>query len=278
MTIRTPAELQTAIDVVRNETLRHGNTKGRIATLFEDVRDSGPFPIANFGPAAIAADAGEGWTTALTLPAPAVNTQVFDYFVRVHGYQVSSPFNWQTDEGILLRVSQNASNAAAVALGGGKPFNSPRLRLTTLGTAVTVDVRADPTEAWSWVLSATRIAAPFDGQAQFRVAAPIGTGSTNRVLLTVYASAKNGGQVEVDYRVRGAFNSSGTTWSFLRQRGMFVIEKSGNLGAVANHVTQWANARVSVSSTGPYCDIKVQQHATEDWIVEAQCTAVAVGG
>jgi hypothetical protein len=234
-----------------------------------------PFTATTYGPTAIASSGGEAWTTGvLTLAAPATAASVYDYVVRAHGYPTSTPTVGYVDESVVIRVSRNSGGTAAVIMGHNKPFNSPKLRATLNASTVTIDVRADAADGWTWTLSQLRMLAPFDGQYKSAVAAQIGTGSSWITLVTIPGPVKNGDQMDVAYAVRGRFNTSGSAWSFIRGRGVIAVAKTGDTVAIADATAvTWSDARVRATVSGSDVLIQVQQHATNNWYFSAEATA-----
>jgi len=277
MTALSRDDLHTAIEALRNETARYANTPARVADLLQNISDSAVLEqSSSYGPTAIAANAGEPWATMLTLPAPAANTSVLDYVVRVHGYRAGAPADDLRDESVVLKVSRDSAGTAAVVLGGYKQFNSPRLKVVAGASSVSVQVRADPTYSWTWSATASLALVPSDGQLKTKDAATIGTGATWVAQLSLAGPLKDGDQTEVAYAVRGRYNSSGSTWSFLRARGILALQRTGGTVTIVDHVQTWTHARVRVVYDTTL-QIQVQQHATENWTIEAELTATLVG-
>jgi hypothetical protein len=306
MALKTIEQLAADIEVIANETAR-GNSKTRIATILQDLVDSlavtltteddegqahgifceGTFDVEGFrlrGAAAVAtaaqtvaADAGQGWVTFGSCSAPADDTTVDDYIVRAHGYKVGNPGTVYIDESVLLRVTADGSGNAIVLGGLGGIFNAPQLGVAQAGATLLVGVRADAADDWHWRVAIYPTRAPFDGAKQSSEASTIGTGSSWHTEITIPGPAHDGDQLEVAYAVRGRFNTGGAVWSFIRARGILVVERSNGALTIADHVTTWSDARIRAELNGANLLIQSQQHATENWIVQADATSRLVG-
>jgi hypothetical protein len=230
-----------------------------------------------YSPTSIPADSGETWVTGiLTLPAPGGNTAVYDYLVRAYGYQSTSPTTVYVDESVVLRVSLDAAGTTATLMGHNKPFDSPKLRATLNASSVTIDVRPDAVNNWSWTAQARRIitGVPFDGNYKSKVAGLIGTGSAWVTLISIPAPTKDGSQMTIAYAVRGRFNTSGSNWSFVRRMETLAITCAnyGNV-LIAETSTTFQNARIRATFDSGTSSILIQaQQDADNWTFSAEAT------
>jgi hypothetical protein len=313
MTARTREYILDAIDIViHDKTARGTITPVQVAELLQDISDSslfagepaviadngdtdggivriycdgtiadealhiqGPAPIFS-ADQTLVADAEQAWTTFGTVASPADDTTVDDYVVRAHGYKVGNPDTVYVDESVLMRVTADIS-ANALVLGGTNIFNSPQLGVLQAGTLVSIRVRADAADDWHWQVAIYPTRAPFDGAKKSSAASTIGTGSSWHTEITIPCPTHDGDQLEVAYAVRGRFNTVESAWSFIRARGILVVEHSGGTLTIVDHVTTWSNARIRAELDGNNLLIQSQKHATENWVVQADATSRLVG-